>query len=435
MQLADEDAPRGIGRRIDGMDPAAPLRLHALDSLRATMMWLGIVLHVAFLHVAGPTALPWRDERRTLVADMLVTFIHAFRMPVFFILAGFFVALLAQRLGALGMLRHRLRRLALPFAVFWPALWYASGFAALAFLNRIVHGRWGLDASVVPAHLAGGAPNTMHLWFLWMLIWYCVATALVLRLRGRWLAAGLQRAGRCLALLGSRWWGFVLLALPLAVIGTPHPGGFLPVTGSFLPPPPEWLHHGLFFAFGFALFAHQGELFAAYRRHWLALAVAGLAFFLLAVGLLHRHAHAFLVAYAYNCAGWLWSFAWIGLALRWLEARRGWLAWMAESAYWVYLVHMPLTLLFGAVLFGLPWPAGVKIVANIAATTAVCLGTYACVVRRGWIGVLLNGRRHPRGGAPVKPALGEEPGPALATTLAAPTLSRQPERGWPGGTK
>ncbi|GAB3771542.1 acyltransferase family protein [Ramlibacter monticola] len=386
------------------MDLARQPRLHALDNLRAIMMWLGIVLHVSFMHVVGPTSLPWRDERRTAVADMLVTFIHAFRMPVFFILAGFFVALLAQRLGAMGMLRHRMCRLALPFAVFWPLLFFASSLAGLAFLNRIAHGRWGLDESVVPAHLSG-APNTMHLWFLWMLIWYSVATALVLRLGGRRLGAWLQCAGNCLGLLGARWWGFVLLALPLAWIGSAYPGGFLPVGGSFLPPPPEWLHHGLFFAFGLALFAHQQVLFAAYRRHWGVFAFAGLAFFLLALDLLKRYAPPFFIAYAYNAAAWLWSFAWIGLALRVLDARRAWMAWLADSAYWVYLVHMPLTMVFGALLFGLPLPAEVKILANIGVTTAVCLLTYAWWVRRGWIGVLLNGRRHPAG-LQATPALG-----------------------------
>lgn len=31
--------------------PSAPQRLHALDNLRALMMWLGIVLHVALNHL------------------------------------------------------------------------------------------------------------------------------------------------------------------------------------------------------------------------------------------------------------------------------------------------------------------------------------------------------------------------------------------------
>ena len=94
--------------------PAAAGRLHALDHLRATMMWLGIVLHASIAYMAAPSPLPWHDDLSTPVADLLVAVIHAFRMPLFFILAGFFVALLLQQRGLAGMPRHRVRRLGLP---------------------------------------------------------------------------------------------------------------------------------------------------------------------------------------------------------------------------------------------------------------------------------------------------------------------------------
>ena len=38
-----------------------PPRLHALDNLRALMMWLGIVLHVATNPLSVASPLPWRD--------------------------------------------------------------------------------------------------------------------------------------------------------------------------------------------------------------------------------------------------------------------------------------------------------------------------------------------------------------------------------------
>ena len=101
-------------------------RLHALDNLRALMMWLGIVLHVAINHLTVDSPLPWRDPKTSPVADLLLLFIHSFRMPVFFVLAGFFVALLAERRGANGMLKNRCLRLALPFAIFWPPLFAAT---------------------------------------------------------------------------------------------------------------------------------------------------------------------------------------------------------------------------------------------------------------------------------------------------------------------
>ena len=90
-------------------ESAAPGRkLHALDNLRAAMMWLGIVLHVSVIYMSRPSPLPWHDDLSTSVADLLVAVIHAFRMPLFFILAGFFVSALVQHRGLAGMVRNRL---------------------------------------------------------------------------------------------------------------------------------------------------------------------------------------------------------------------------------------------------------------------------------------------------------------------------------------
>lgn len=407
-------------------------RLHALDNLRATMMWLGIVLHVAAIHTASPSPLPWHDDRSTPVADLLMGAIHAFRMPVFFLLAGFFVALLVQRRGATSMLRNRLRRLALPFAVFWPVLFAASSVLALLFLHRMARGTWGLDPALLPQGPGvPQGPNTMHLWFLWMLLWFSVLCVplhgLIARLPERVRTAPVAVAAR----LGESVWGCILLALPLAWLGSGYPRGIVLPSGSFLPPLAEWLHNGLFFAFGTAMFIERARLFAHWLRHWPLYAAVGTVCFLLSGILMEALAHPeasawalFLatgllpeataqggagplplwIAFVYASASWLWSFALIGLFLRYAQARRTWLAWLADSSYWVYLVHLPLTIAFGALLYGLPLPALAKMLINVAATTAVCLVSYRFLVRSTAIGALLNGRRHlphPSSGEPI----------------------------------
>jgi glucan biosynthesis protein C len=369
-----------------------PNRLHALDNLRAIMMWLGIVLHAAAAYaVADQTPIPWRDEQRSMVADLSMAFIHAFRMPVFFILAGYFAGMLGESRGAAGLLRHRAQRLALPYVVFWPILWVTSGLAAIAFLNRMAFGEWGLDPSAIPPSLPQ-APNTMHLWFLWLLFLFCVLTAFALRLPRRWFALPTE----VLARLGASPWGFAVLALPLVLAGLGYPRGLLVPSGFFLPPWPEWLHNGLFFAFGLMLYGRQDTLFPLFKRRCWAYALAGVPFFLATGSMIERQGPGTAIALAYNCATWLWSFAAIGLALRFLDLRHAALGYLADSAYWVYLVHFPLTILFGALLFDQPMPAVAKMVLNIGATTLVCLATYQLFVRHTRISVLLNGKRHPR---------------------------------------
>ena len=396
-------------------EPTAPAqRLIALDNLRGLMMWLGIVLHVAVIHMAGPSPLPWRDNRTAPWADTLVAFIHAFRMPVFFILAGFFVALLVHRRGARAMLANRLRRLGLPFAIFWLPVFTACAVFALLFIHRVARGTWGLDRALMPVSPSvPTGPNTMHLWFLWMLLWFSVLTAGVLRLAPR-LPLALPRAVHGLFhRLGLAWWGFAVLALPLMLVGGFYPNGVVAPSGAFLPPPAEWLHNGLFYLFGYCAYARQQDLFAGFMRRWPLYAALGLAFFLATGVLVQLQGHPprgepawqLGIALAYNCASWLWSFALIGLFLRFLQRPSTPLAYLADSSYWVYLVHMPLTIGFGALLYGLPWPALAKLSVNVLATTVVCLVSYHLLVRFTAVGALLNGRRHPRG----KPAAGLSP--------------------------
>ncbi|WP_288253545.1 acyltransferase family protein [uncultured Hydrogenophaga sp.] len=372
--------------------PDTGTRLHALDNLRALLMWLGIVLHVEAIYAIQRMPNAWRDDQRTLFADVVVSSIHAFRMPAFFILGGFFAALLVRSRGPDGLLRHRLMRLGLPFALFWPLLWLASGVAALFFMNLMVHDEWGLDTQVVPRLPILDSPNTIHLWFLWMLLWFCVATAALWRLPRAWFAP----VESALAWLARQPWGFVVLALPLAVASAAYPNAILAPAGAFLPEWNEWLYHGSFFVFGLMLHGRQAELFARFQRHWAGYAVAGLACYLMATAVTLSQGPVLLSAYSYHCISWLWSFAAIGLALRLVPSRHAVLGYLSDSAYWVYLLHYPLTILFGALLFEQPLPALAKMAINIAGTTLVCLGSYELFVRHGWISQLLNGKRHPR---------------------------------------
>lgn len=380
--------------------PSAPQRLHALDNLRALMMWLGIVLHVALNHLTVASPLPWRDPQTSRVADLLLLFIHGFRMPVFFVLAGFFVALLIERRGAGGMLRNRALRLALPFALFWPPLFVLTTLLAMVYIHLTVRGVPGLDAALAPPRPPGGSPfNTLHLWFIYQLFWFCALAWAGAKL-GRFVPARLRAGfGHGFALLARRPWGVLVLALPLAVAGSFHPTGLAPQSGSFLPPWGEWVHSGLFFVFGLCLHGRQ-DLLARFAARCQVLALAGLAFFGATLVLLGAarattplpHT-AFWIAFAYGTAGWLWSLALIGAFVRWLPRRNGVLDYLSRSSYWVYLVHMLGTVGFGVLLFHAPLGALAKMGLNIAATSLVALASYELLARRTPIGRLLNGQR------------------------------------------
>jgi glucan biosynthesis protein C len=378
-------------------------RLHALDNLRALMMWLGIVLHVAVNHFTLVTpGIPWKDRAVSPLADLIFIIIHSFRMPVFFILAGYFVALLVSRHGYDGMLKQRLRRLALPFALFWPVLYVSTIAMVMVYLNVMAHGHLGFDATLAPKEAPGKAViSTLHLWFMYYLLWFCLLTVGMNKVEKHIPALLKSKIAQGWSVLAGRWWGFVVLALPLAAVGSTYSGGLVEPSGSFIPSVRELVHNGAFFAFGWYMYRNQDILLPLYARSWWKYGLAGgvmVFLFLVLFGLLIKGATSIShltawIAFVYGCASWLWSFALIGLFCRYLSKQNAVLQYLSESSYWVYLVHMLGTLGFGALIYNLPVGAAGKMGLNIILTTAACLLTYQVLVRYTRIGILLNGRR------------------------------------------
>src|ERR671924_1429445 len=167
-------ARRLSARSTEGAPMSASLqsqRYHALDALRATMMLLGLILHSAASYTTRPlgAAWPYHDQQTSLWFDLVVFFIHLFRMPVFFVVAGFFGALLYDRDGAGGMARNRLTRVLTPLALAWVMLYplTAAGFV-------FALGRGATAGAPGWGYLTSGAflmqANLIHLWFLYDLL-------------------------------------------------------------------------------------------------------------------------------------------------------------------------------------------------------------------------------------------------------------------------
>lgn len=363
-----------------------------------------------------PVALPWHDTQTSPLADLLLVFIHAFRMPAFFVLAGYFVALLLERRGRRGMLTHRLRRLALPFAIFWPILIVCTTLLMMVYLHLMAYGTAGIDVGLMTKKSKVGSPfNTMHMWFLYYLIWFCVLTALLAPAAARLPDALRATADAVFRRLAGSWWGPFVLAIPLAFIGASYRAGVLAPNGSFIPNLNELVHNGLFFLFGLYLYRHRDALLPLLTARCWRNGAAGLVAFVFALGAFKSFntnpqgvAHiALTIAFLYNLTGWFWSLALVGLSLRYMPTRNRVLGYVSDSSYWVFLVHMLGTIGFGAVLYSQPFGPVTKMALNILATTLACLLSYQVLVRYTFIGVLLNGRRQAKVVRAAVPAVAE----------------------------
>ena len=111
------------GERADGPALDGPLkaaaesgRYHALDRVRATAMLLGVVYHALLFRIfvggVSPAEL-FRPGPSKLLGDWL----HSFRMPLFFVIAGFFARMMLKKYGTAGFLRRRYARIGLPLLI------------------------------------------------------------------------------------------------------------------------------------------------------------------------------------------------------------------------------------------------------------------------------------------------------------------------------
>ena len=87
-------------------------RLYSLDAMRGILMLLGVYFHLAFhYHPGNSTGGHW-------VFWLFTLWVHLFRMPAFFLIAGFFGALLFYRRGSKEMIVNRFKRIFLPLIIF-----------------------------------------------------------------------------------------------------------------------------------------------------------------------------------------------------------------------------------------------------------------------------------------------------------------------------
>jgi hypothetical protein len=87
-------------------------RRHDLDALRAFAMFLGIGLHASLSFVS----LPWpvQDITQPTIFIFFIVLVHSFRMPLFFLLSGFFTMMLFRKRNIKSLILQRILRILLP---------------------------------------------------------------------------------------------------------------------------------------------------------------------------------------------------------------------------------------------------------------------------------------------------------------------------------
>jgi glucan biosynthesis protein C len=241
----------------------------------------------------------------------------------------------------------------------------------------------------------------MHLWFLeHLIVYYTMAVALVF-LAGR--AKILQGLGDGNGVRHSVN-VFIVLTLTVVLLGgitllfhAPLPsiwaGWFIPVS--------QFLYYCFFFILGFILEGHR-ELFGSFNKIYRPFLLAGSLLSVLTLYIVNTYGETLppmsspIIVLKFIFAGqtMLLVIGFIGLFNDVFREPSAFWKYIADAAYWVYLVHMPVVLTTQLLLRDSVVPGILRFPVVIIMTLAICFTSYHYLVRYTWVGALLNGKRN-----------------------------------------
>ncbi|MEW2075932.1 acyltransferase [Streptomyces sp. NPDC013433] len=399
---ADTERGPGAGRRGE------------LDVLRALVV-LGLVFFHTALVFSPDDDFYVKNARTTDAVTVLAGFGVVWAMPMLFLVAGLGARHSIRRRGPGGFARERLLRLGVPLVFATVVLcplppWLRLRAADPGYDES--YGRFWVrflsvrpDLADFPFVLEGDHFETGHLWFVVLLLAFC----LLLAPAAARLAAGADRVAPALrrrpALL-------LLPALPLAAVNA-----LLGMEEGYA----GWNRWAylLFFVYGFAL-ADDERVREPMRRAAIPVGVLGVALFAgTAPGFVAGDdpftawtPFALVTRALFGAAGWCWVVAILGMLDRpgrpRVRSGRGSgskvLPYLALAALPLYVLHQPVVVAFAYGVVGWSAPMAVKYAVIVAASLAVVLALYEYGVRRWTATRFLFGMRPDPRTPPPAPA-------------------------------
>lgn len=366
----------GIGR---------PQRQHYWDVVRGFLMLMGIPYHAALIYdgrIIWFVSAPESSRPIELFADV----VHMFRMPAFFLVAGYFAAMMLERRQAMPWARARLLRLGIPFL------------CCVLFINPLQtllseFGQQGVGpydvraacAATGDALLIPGRLWIRHAWFLTVLIYFNSAAALLVRASPRLAKFRYDRriSGR----------SFVIAAVLLGVIvGFYEIGAGLSASrAGFARGPardifslPSALIFLPYFAIGCALQRCDGLL---ERFTTLSTVLAGCLFGALVMSRIDGQFEAVPKA----VVALLSAQVLLALARRFLDRPSPAVTHLVQASFVIYLFHMPVVQLLGIVALHVHLPAIGEWALIVVTALPICLGIHRLIVGNRWLNFAFSG--------------------------------------------
>ena len=390
------------------MNTSPSTRLHYLDATRAFALLLGIVFHASLSFM--PVFIGWAvmDVSTSYIAGGFALISHTFRMALFFLIAGFFSAMVLHKTRTRDFLQSRAVRLGVPFIVGWfllrPLLvsgWIAGGQSMRGEVDISASFSQGFASLTnLPHELFVGT----HLWFLYYLILFTLSAialrSCVLRIPGLH-EATLALGNKLIRFLAGAKSAPLLLAVPTACcLWWMNHWGIDTPDKSLVPLWPVFCLYFGCFLIGWA-FLHNRERFQVYSRLSLSNGVFALISISVLIALTPYESQPGYECYlwvkalfclAYGTTMWTLIPLTLGLCKKLFSSPKAWISYLSNASYWLYLIHLPLVVALQIAVAELSFHWGVKWAMVCGGTIVIGLLTYEAGVKNTMIGDILNGR-------------------------------------------
>jgi glucan biosynthesis protein C len=393
------------------------IRYNSFDALRACMMILGLVLHTVLSYTTyteGFFANFFKDSFTSRVCDGLLWWIHIFRMPVFFVMAGFFALLVFKKKGRKLFIKNRLNRIVYPLLVAWIIL---NPFIRIAFTFPEYISDLGLTGALKQAFnkilLSPWGLGPLHLWFLYFLALFYMLMLIVFKLPDP-IKNIINKVFCEVMKLRLRVLFFALITIVLLLFmeaGTfDTPRRFIPIN------PGVFFSYFYFFSFGILLYKNRDLVESLKKDIWilpiLSFAAFAVHFYFVDIAQYPKNINTFNIVMASVSGGiccWLCIFSVTGVFLKYLENGNKLFRATSDASYWVFLIHFPIVLLLIGIAAPLQIPALLKCLIIILSAYFLLMGSYKLFVKNTFIGKFLNGKPMAETGGGTEAAAGFYP--------------------------
>lgn len=340
---------------------------------------LSILFHATMAYLPVKVGYVVQDESQSWFLFGLAGFLHLFRIPIFFIISGFFFVMVFQKLTFKQFLKNRMKRIFIPFIT------------TMLLLMPFVGWMWNYTGA-----LKNTGVGPAYLWYLYYLfffysggiVWFKCFNGLKIRFSS--------------VLVFSKWSPFIW-SLPATFFFFFMKKWEMvdPPEFSFNTPIATLFFYFLFFLYGMHFFFAKEGIINWNPSFKLNIFMSVVFSLLIASCLFYKDKECFFsettlrmtCQYASASLSWFMSLLFLGLVCKKFNKPNPKMKYLSDLSYWFYLVHYPIIAALSLLLSGIPMHWSLKYCFICVTTFAFLFWTYKKWVRYTIIGEYLHGKR------------------------------------------